>query len=287
MPSKHTDLHLAGRYPPVPNTLWTLPQDRRKLFLHIVFLITISLQEYSANSHLLLLNLTASLNLPLKIFQEEEIRVARGLAKAALDVSIEELMTQKAEEGKVSRKWKTHSNTTGSLAPGLADEGIGTPEISFGLSPCAAAALMGQMSDNARVLTNFFGMNPAKPTSKMMETFSREIQDFGLMPIHGENLAEYRDARQTPAGERRLRLVIAMCGWMTEGEDILKPWQCLGTQTESYVVRWDLAVLLNLGSSLETVIKSSAWSTAKKEIGDRTSKSVDGPQCFAHASDKF
>ena len=200
--------------------------------------------------------------------------MAQGLAKAALDVSIDDLLIQKAEEGKVSRKWKNHHNSTGTLAPGLVDVGIGTPHGSFGLTPCGAAALMGPMSENGRALTSFFGMNPSKPTSKMMETFSREIQDFGLMPIHGGNLAEYRDARQTLANDRRLRLVIAMSGWMTEGEDVVKPWLCLGSQTESYAIRWDLMALSNLGSSLETVIKSSAWSSAKKEIGARTSKSL-------------
>lgn len=240
--------------------------------MHVVMLVTLSLQEYTANSYLLLLNLTSSLNIPLKFFHEEETRLSRGLAQAALDVSPEELLAQKAEEGKGPRKWKSHGNTPGTLAPALAAIGIGTPHGSYGLTPCAAAGLLGLMADNGRALSSLFGMNPAKPISKMIETFSREIQDFGLMPIHGEDLTEYRDARQRSAGDRRLRLVIAMSGWMTEEENVVKPWLCFGRQTESYAVRWDITALLNLGSSLETVIKSTAWSSAKKEINSRTSK---------------
>lgn len=263
---------MSRRHPPVPNALWLLPLEKRKLLFHIVLLSTVALQDYSANSHHLLLNLTTSLNLPLAFFQSEEVRLAKGIAKAALAVSEEELATQKAEESKLARKWKNHYNSSGTLADGLKEVGIGMPETGHGLQESAAAGVLGPMSENPRSLTNFYGMNPSKPTQKMIETFSREIQDFGLMPVHGVNLDEYRDARQTPANDRRLRVVIAMCGWVTEDDDLLAPWKCLGRQAESFVVRWDLVALSNLGGSLDTVIKSSAWSSVKKEIGDKASK---------------
>lgn len=273
IPQKQVNPDLAQRHPPVPNALWLLSSERRELLLHIVLLSTVALQEYSANSHHLLLSLTTSLNLPLAFFQEEELRLANGIARAALDVSEEELATQKAEESKLSRKWKNHYSSSGTLVRGLTSVGIGNPDTGHGLTESAAAGLLGPMSENPRSLTNFYGMNPSKPTQKMIESFSREIQDFGLMPIHGENLGAYCDARQTPANDRRLRIVIAMCGWITEGGDVVGPWKCLGRQAESFVVRWDLMALSNLGSSLETVIKSSAWSSAKMEIGAKTSKS--------------
>lgn len=244
------------------------------MFLHIVFLVTLSLSEYTANSHVLLVNLTSCLNLPIKHYYSEEARLAKAWAKAALAVSDEDLLNQKAEEAKAPRKWKGQSSGgSTNLAPALAAAGIGTPQGSFGLTSWAAAGLLGPMAEGGRVICNLFGMNPTKPTNKMMEIFSREIQEFGLLPIHGESQDEYIDARQRPAGDRRFRLVIAMGGWMTENEDIRKPWLCLGRQTEGYVVRWDPVALLNLGNSLETVIKSSAWSSAKKEINATTSRS--------------
>lgn len=278
---------LADRYPPIPNTLWTLPQDKRKLFLHIVFLVTLSLSEYTANSHVLLVSLTSCLNLPFKFFCAEEARLAEAWANAALDVSDEDLLNIKAEETKGSRKWKGHSpGGTTSLSPALTTAGIGTPQGSFGLTNCAAAGLLGPMAEGGRAICNLFGMNPTKPTRKMMEVFAREIQDFGLLPIHGQSQDEYINARQRPAGDRRFRLVIAMGGWMSEDEDVRKPWLCLGRQTEAYAVRWDPVSLLSLGNSLETVIKSTAWSCAKKEINATTSR-LDSPKHKSHVADNL
>lgn len=231
-----------------------------------------SMSEYTANTYLLLVNLTSSLNLPLKFFHSEETRMAEALAQAALDVSPEELLSQKAEEAKSSSRRHKGQGPSSTLAPALTAAGIGTVQSGFGVTGCAAAGLLGPLAEGGRAMCNLFGMNPAKPTSKMMEVFAREIQDFGLLPIHDPQGAEYIDSRAGPAQGRRMRIVIAMGGWAMEDEDVRKPWMCLSRQTEAYALRWDPIALMNLGSSLETVIKSSAWSSAKKEINVRTSK---------------
>lgn len=231
-----------------------------------------SMSEYTANTYLLLLNLTSSLNLPLKFFHSEETRMAEALAQAALDVSSEELMSQKAEEAKGSSRRNKGPGPSSTLAPALTSAGIGTVHGGYGVTGCAAAGLLGPLAEGGRAMCNLFGMNPAKPTSKMMEVFAREIQDFALLPIHSPRGTEYIDSRAGPSQGRRMRIVIAMSGWATEDEDVRKPWMCLGRQTEAYAMRWDPIALLNLGNSLETVIKSSAWSSAKKEINARTSE---------------
>ena len=272
LPSKHTDVELAKRFPPIPNTLWTLPQERRKIMFHIIFLIALSLQEYSANSYQLLNYLTSCLNLPVNFLLEEEIRLAQALSQAALDVSPAEMLAQKSEESKSSRKWKLLGNShggNGTLAPAILAADIG---VGYGMSQCAAAGLLGGMADTGRVIGGLFGMNPSKPINKVMEIFSREIQDFAMVPLHGGERSEYLDAWQTCAIDRRLRVVIAMSGWTTDTVGFEDPWKCLGYQTEPYAVRWDLATLLSLGSSLETVIKSTAWSSALREIGSKPSK---------------
>lgn len=239
---------------------------------HLVLLVALSLSEYSANTYVLLVNLTSSLNLPLSFLRSEERKLAQAMAQAALDVSPEELLSQKAEDAKVSRRSKAHGIVIHtSLAPALAAAGIGTPQGSYGLTNSAAAGLLGPLADGGRAMCNLFGMNPAKPTTKMMEVFGREIQDFALLPVQGETLDAYVDARQRLASERRFRLVLAIGGWMSEDSDVTKPWQTLGRETENYAMRWDPGALLSLGSSLETVIKSSAWSRAKREISKRTS----------------
>ncbi|KAK1251060.1 hypothetical protein MKX07_005615 [Trichoderma sp. CBMAI-0711] len=270
-PSNYVDRDLAARYPPIPNTLWSLDLDKRKLLLHIVFLVLLSMQEYTANSRQLLVSLTTSLNLPPRIYRDEELRLAQGLAKAAIDLSSEVAVSQKSEESKSSRRWKVGLGCgTGNLAAPLSGVGIGTAHEGLGLTPYAAAGLLGSMAENATQMGALFGIIASKPTAKMMEAFTREIQDFGFIPIHGLDGSEYRDAREFPAEHRRLSLTIALSGFLLEDEEITKSWRCLGRHSESYVTRWEVAALTNLGSSLETAIKSSAWKEGKAEIEART-----------------
>ena len=46
--------------------------------------------------------------------------------------------------------------------------------------------------------------------------------------------------------------------------------RAFGRQSEVFALRWELEALTKLGSSLESVVKSAAWSVAKKEIIART-----------------
>lgn len=294
-PSNYVDRDLAARYPPIPNTLWALDMNKRKLLLQIVFFIMLSMQEYTANSRQLLLGLTTSLNLPPKVYQEEELRLAQGLAKAglaqakadkakadqakaALDLSSEDAINQKSEESKSARRWKVGlgGNSAKFAAPKLAapliDVGIGIAHEGLGLTSSAAASLLGTMAENATAMGALFGIIASKPTAKMMESFAREIQDFAFIPLHGVDGSEYRDALEIPAEQRRLCLTIALNGFLLEDEDVTKTWRCLGRFTESFVTRWEVAALTNFGNSLETVIKSKGWTTGQVEIKARTSK---------------
>lgn len=247
--------------------------DKRKLLLHITFLTLLSMQEYTANSRHLLLSLAICLNLPPRAYQEEELRLARGLAKAALDLSPEDAINQKGEDTKSTRRWKHGmGGISGKLAAPLTAVGIGTVHDGFGLTPYAAAGLLGTMADNAVAMGGLFGINDAKPTMKIMDSFAREIQDFAFISVHSMEGSEYRDARGIPAEHRRLRLTIALSGFLTEDEDVTRTWHCLGRLSESLVTRWEVTALKNLGNSLETVIKSSAWSSGQAEIKARTSQ---------------
>lgn len=235
----------------------------------------LSLQEYSAYARLLLLNLTSSLNLPLKFLQEEEKRIAQGLSQLAVDVAAEQAIEQKQDENKPVGKTKARlASLTGPFRLGaqLIAAGIGTTHGGHGLRLPVAAGLLGPMSDNGIAAGSLFGIYGTRPTSKMIESFSREIQDFGIVPIRGTTQEDYVDAKATPAKSRRLRVIIAVNGWVTEKEDIARPWKYLGDHAEVYVLRWEMSALQSLGGALETVVRSSAWATAKKAVSSRTSK---------------
>lgn len=266
---------LVRRYPAIPNNLWPLPYERRKVLLHIMLLVALSLHDYNANARVLLVNLTSSMNLPLTLHNEDEARIARGLAEAAMELSPEMAAAYK-EENRLLKRWKfslAGGNTGGNgLARPLQRVGVGS--ASSGLTAPAAAALLGSMSENSLLMGSLFGMNPSKPIDKMVESFVRDVQDFAFLSVTEAGDAEYRDARLSIPSQRRLRLVIALCGFMLEGDAVTTPWSCLGQQSEVYVVQWELAAVASLGNALETVVKSTAWHNARQQIRQNSSRSL-------------
>ncbi|KAM0301785.1 hypothetical protein HYE67_004453 [Fusarium culmorum] len=272
-PSTHIDRELSRRFPPIPTSLWTLPLEKRKLLLHVSLLIVISLQEYLAYARMTLLNLTSSLNLPLKVLHEEEKRIAQGLSQLAVDSVIEQASQQSQDEIKPVLKSKARiAAMTGPFRLGtqLIAVGIGTAHGGHGLRLPTAAGLLGPMADNGPSTGSMLGIYSARPTSKMIESFSREIQDFGLMPLRCESQGDYMDATAIPSTARRLRLVIAINGWVTDKDNLTGSWKILGDNAEVYILRWEMNVLSNIGTALETVIRSSAWTAAKQAISSRT-----------------
>ncbi|KAH6955136.1 hypothetical protein HG530_015663 [Fusarium avenaceum] len=273
VPSNHVDRELCRQFPPIPTSLWALPVDKRKLLLHISLLILISLQEYTAYARMTLLNLTSSLNLPLKFLHEEEKRLAQGFSQLAVDTAIEQASEPNQEENKPILKSKARiAAMTGPFRLGaqLIAVGIGTGHTGHGLRLPTAAGLLGPMADNGLSTGSMLGIYMARPTAKMIESFSREIQDFGLIPTRSGDQGDYLDAKAILPTSRRLRLVIAINGWVTDKYDLTGPWKVLGDNGEVYVLRWEMNVLTNIGTALETVVKSSAWTAAKKAIASRT-----------------
>ena len=128
------------------------------------------------------------------------------------------------------------------------------------------------MADNGLLMGAMFGFNTIKPLERVVESFAKEIQDFAFMSLHKKEPAEYLEPRKTPASDRRLRVVIAMSGFILEDSDITRPWNTLGRQVETYAIQWELTALQSLGSSLETAVKSSAWQAAKEDIRKSSSK---------------
>ncbi|RDA90733.1 hypothetical protein CP533_4052 [Ophiocordyceps camponoti-saundersi (nom. inval.)] len=275
-PSPVMDEELAKKFSPIPNTLWLLSVDKRRLMLHLVILLVLSLQDFGANARILLLNLTSSLNLSLELYHKDELCVSHALAKAALEFAASQQFYEKPNEKSASRRWKTGlaaaSSPTAGLAGRLRSDGIGDMQHGPGLGPAAVAGLLGPMAEHGHLLSNLFGISPVRPLSKMVDNWCRDIQDFALIRLHDEAHSEYRVASETPAADRRLRVTLAMSGCLSQDKDVVTPWKCLGRDAETYVVHWEVDALVQLGGALETVIKSTAWRSAKKEIAARTSR---------------
>lgn len=269
-------------YPPRPTTLSSWHLEKRCLLLHALFLLLLSFENYAGYTRVLLLNIASSLHLPLRILLEDEVRVAGALSQIAKTIPPEVLAQKKNEDGKPSRRWKAGlasiagAGAVGGLAAPLVEAGIGSVLGNIGVGNTAAAGLLGAVSENGLIVGYLLGIHGARTSGKMMEHYLKDVSDFAFLPLRGSIGQDSEMGKITP-DNRRLRVVLGINGLLMNKTDTASPWQCLGGQTEVYAVRWELEALSKLGASFEILLKSAAWSTAKKEIIARTTEPRPGP----------
>ncbi|KAI1418239.1 DUF726-domain-containing protein [Hypoxylon sp. FL1857] len=259
-------------YPPVFTSLKDCPKEKRALIMHCMLLILLGLDQYSLNSRLLLVKLASSLNVPMWVLLQDEVRVSRALSGIIMGIPTEEIAQRRAEESKNSRRWRpgivggAQGGNTGTLAAPLVEAGIGTVFGGLGLNQAVTAVLLGPMNESTIVVGTLFGLYGARQGSKSIEAHGRDLQDFGMIPLHGSSDTELIDPKDAPVEDRRMRVTIAVPGLLTERDDYLQSWKFVGQQNESYVMRWELDALTKAGTALDTVVKSVAWYEANKEI---------------------
>ena len=88
----------------------------------------------------------------------------------------------------------------------------------------------------------------------------------GRKSLDGHALKGSEKAAVEDASSRRLRVTIGISGWLTSKPEILTPWKVLGSESETFALRWELEALLNLGNSMTTMVSSTAWGYAKSEV---------------------
>ena len=281
---------LRTLFPPINTPLAKLDQSKRALILHSVLLLLISLEHYPAPSRILLLYLTASLRLPFSTLTKEEAQTAQGLLHAANELSGDAETKAQAEANERNRRWKVRwaaaagaavVGITGGMAAPLVAAGVGSVMGGLGLGATTAAGYLGSVAGSSLLVGGLFGAYGGRMTSKMMDQYAREVQDFAFVPLRAG--AEANDNNITPAQskddaaedaegksapqDRRLRVTIAISGWLTEKEEVVKPWRVLGHGgSEAFALRWELEALMNLGHAIETMLSSAAWGYAQKEL---------------------
>lgn len=260
-------------YPPTSTPLCSLPKDRRVLLLNAMLLLLLSLENYVAHSRILLLHISTSLHLPLHILAEQEVKVAQSLLEAAKQMSGNKETEKRSDENKVAHRWKVGLASvagaavigiTGGLAAPLVAAAIGTVMGGLGLGATAAAGLLGALAESGVIIGSLFGAYGGRMTGKMMDAYAKEVQDFAFLPLRGSK------HREPQPQDRRLRVTIGVSGWLTQKEDVINPWRVLGHESEVFALRWELEALSKLGTSMEAVVKSAAWTVAKREIIART-----------------
>ncbi|TEY58784.1 hypothetical protein BOTCAL_0200g00120 [Botryotinia calthae] len=271
------DAALIELYPPTSTGLYSLQEEKRVMLLHAMLLLLLSLEHYTAHSRILLLHLASSLHLPLHTLAETEVKVAQGLLEAAKKMSGNEETQKRSEENKVARRWKVGLagvagaaivGVTGGLAAPLVAGALGTVMGGLGLGATTAAGLLGALAQSGVIVGSLFGAYGASMTGKMMDSYAKEVSDFAFLPLRGS--PHQKSVKEMAAKDRRLRITIGVSGWLTQKEDVITPWRVLGHQSEVFALRYELEALSKLGTSLESVVKSAAWTLAKKEILART-----------------
>ncbi|KAI9869557.1 MAG: hypothetical protein M1830_005395, partial [Pleopsidium flavum] len=269
---------LHDLYPPISTPLASLEDDKKKLIVHSMLLLMLSLEHYIAPSRILLLYLTSSLKLPIEVLTEDEEKVAKGLLEAAKQMSGEEETQKKADENKSSRKWKVGLasvagaaiiGVTGGLAAPLVAAGVGSVMGGLGLGATAAAGYLGTVAGSTVIVGGLFGAYGGRMTGQMMDSYAREVQDFAFLPVRGSRKA-FKEDKEAAEEDRRLRVTIGVTGWLTEKEEIITPWRVVGKGAEAFALRWELEALMNLGNSMQAMVTSAAWGYAKSEIIKRT-----------------
>ncbi|KAL9039869.1 MAG: hypothetical protein Q9180_002270 [Flavoplaca navasiana] len=268
-------------FPRIKTSLTKLSLSQRRLVLHSVLLLLISLERYSARSRVLLLYLTSSLKIGAKALQEEEVKIAKGLLESAQQINADKEAQEKIDASQTSRKWKMRAATvagaavvgiTGGMAAPMVASGVGAIMGGLGLGATAAAGWvdLGSVAGSTYLVGALFGAYGGSMTGQMMENLSREVEDFAFLPVHGRR-KEFEDESEAAAEEdRRLRITIGITGWLTEKEEIVKPWRVLSTASEIFALRWELETLINLGNSMKTMLSSAAWGYAQSQVIQQT-----------------
>lgn len=183
---------LGELYPPISTPLSSLPEKSRILIIHSTLLLMLSLEHYIAPSRVLLLYMTSSLKLPLKVLTQDEEKMAKGLLEAARHMSAESETQKKIEENKSSRKWQVGLasvagaaliGVTGGLAAPLVAAGVGSVMGGLGLGATAAAGYLGTVAGSSVIVGGLFGAYGGRMTGQMMDSYAREVEDFAFLPV--------------------------------------------------------------------------------------------------------
>ncbi|KAL9638518.1 MAG: hypothetical protein Q9164_001503 [Protoblastenia rupestris] len=264
-------------YPPIETPLSSLSEKSKILIIHSTLLLLLSLEHYIAPSRILLLYLTSSLQLPLRVLTEDEEKMAKGLLEAAKHMSGETETQKKAEENQSSRKWKVGIasvagaaliGVTGGLAAPLVAAGVGSVMGGLGLGATAAAGYLGTVAGSTVLVGGLFGAYGGRMTGQMMDNYAREVEDFAFLPIRqdGKDVDVEEDKDKTEIAKKSA----AVEKTLTEETGVQKPQDGKGqtqpaasesTSSEDKEGKEDPA-----NRRLRVTIGITGWLTSKQEV---------------------
>lgn len=294
---------LQAIYHPIPTSLITIPLEDRKEVLSAVLILLLSTGAYSAHTRAFITYLTSAFELPLSALTSEEMEIARTMIEASTEaekstqngeMSADAEAQKRTQQNQASRFWKVGLasvagaaliGVTGGLAAPIVAGAVGGLMGSVGLG--GLASFLGVFWMNGALVGTLFGAFGARMTvsspvprlvvrapmltchsqGEMMNKYAKEVQDFRFLPLKDEGGADFSKADKDV---RRLRVTVGINGWLMSEDEVTKPWRVLGDDTETFALRYEMDSLLKLGTALEGMVSSYAWSVLKIEILRRT-----------------
>jgi hypothetical protein len=227
----------------------------------------------------LLLNVSSSLDIDVKVLNENEVKVARGLLDTVLALSQEQDNKPEPKKKDNFRMWKVGIASvagaaligiTGGLAAPLVAAGIGGVMGGLGLGATAAAGYLGALAGSSVLVGGLFGAYGGRMTGRMMDKYAREVEDFAFIPIRGTRKRKIENESEAARQDHRLRVTIGVTGWVKEEPDFVVPWRVVGADSEVFALRWETESLMNLGNAISALVTSAAWTVAGRELLSRT-----------------
>ncbi|KAI5310817.1 hypothetical protein KEM55_000969 [Ascosphaera atra] len=290
-------------YEVVDTELSKLPERSLRMVLQALLALCLTDGKYNANSRVMMLYLVSSLLLSVDDLVDYEIDVSKKLIESASQMSGEEEKDARIQKSKSSKKWKIGvASAAGAIAVGLTG-GLAAPMVAAGLGTLMGglgmgAGYLGAVAGSSVLVGGLFGAYGGRMTGRMMERYAKEVEDFAFLPVQstkrpsvgkGSTVSKEKSRVQSEeekneiemmksAGTRRLRVTIAITGWLTEESDFVEPWRVLGDDSEVFALRWEYEALFNLGNSFWSLVKTGAWSAGTKVAAKNT---VFGPMLGA------
>ncbi|KAJ2974162.1 hypothetical protein NQ176_g6204 [Zarea fungicola] len=282
-------------YSPLPTSLTDLSVHDRREVISCVLLLLLSTGKYSGHSRALMMSLTSSLDIPHAFLNKEEAEISESLIEQSTKnatqkeaMSAESEAAKRRQENKFGRYWKvglasvagaTIIGVTGGLAAPLVAGAVGS--ILGGVGLGGVASFLGIFWMNGALVGALFGAYGAKMTARissfsrlvnyeektancytqgsMMDKYAKEVEDFKFIPLHESANQEHdiTTAAAQNSKNRRLRLTLGVNGWLNSPDDITRPWTALPSDTEVFALRYEMKTLLDLGTALGDLVKSS------------------------------
>lgn len=254
----------------IPASLSSFDERHRSLVLGAVLFMVLSLEHYSAWSRTLMHYLSICLQLPYEVLADQEATTAATLLEAASkagSIDAEDARQKQADEGAFGRKWKVGlSAVAGAAVIGITG-GLAAPiilglagTIMGGIGLGGVATLLGATIVNPVTIGALFGALGGRMTGRAMEAYSKEVEDFKFIPIKEIKPEPTQLNQQVPTPDHKLRVAIGISGWVTKESDVSMPWRIFSDSSlEPFALRYEQAALISLGTTLEKVLKDTAY----------------------------